>query len=258
MEIIKRMKNAEFGLIGKDIAYSFSREYFNTKFEEKKLSYSYVNFDIDHISQFPSILKKNKNLKGLNVTIPYKETIIPFLDYLSPEAKSIGAVNTIKILPNGKLIGYNTDYYGFQKSINPMLGNQHKAALILGTGGASKAIAYAFKEWKMATLFVSQSANKNTIRYEELTEEIIRTHQIIVNTTPLGTYPNVNSFPEIPYAYITSKHLLYDLTYNPSHTMFMQKGEAQGAKATNGYAMLVEQAEKAWEIWTAKSTEINN
>lgn len=252
------MKKAIFGLIGKDIDYSFSRSYFNTKFEKEQFPYSYVNFDIGDLTHFHSILKENKNLKGLNVTIPYKETIIPYLDHLSPEAKSIGAVNTIKILPDGKLIGYNTDYYGFQKSIKPILEKHHKAALILGTGGASKAIAYAFKEWNMPTLFVSRVATEKSICYEDITEEILFTHQIIVNTTPLGTYPNVNSYPKIPYSYLTSKHLLYDLTYNPSSTMFMQKGALQQAKATNGYAMLVEQAEKAWEIWAAKSSEINN
>ena len=242
---------AEFGLIGKNIDYSFSRTYFNNKFKNELLPYSYVNFDIDDISQLPSILKENLNLKGLNVTIPYKESIIMYLDHLSPEAKNIGAVNTIKVLPNGKLIGHNTDYYGFQRSIKSMLTEQHKAALILGTGGASKAIEYAFKEWNIPTLFVSRSAKENSIHYEELTEEIIRSHPIIVNTTPLGTYPNVNNYPKIPYSFITPQHLLYDLTYNPSSTIFMQKGEAQGAKATNGYRMLVEQAEKAWEIWNA-------
>lgn len=252
------MKKTAFGLIGKDIDYSFSRNYFNTKFKREQLPYSYVNFDIDNISQFRSIIKENKNLKGLNVTIPYKETIIAYLDYLSPEAKIIGAVNTIKVLQNGKLKGYNTDYYGFQKSIKPMLEKQHKAVLILGTGGASKAIAYAFKEWNMPTLFVSRSANEKSICYKDITEQTLLSHQIIVNTTPLGTYPNVNSYPEIPYSYLTPLHLLYDLTYNPDSTIFMQKGEAQGAKTTNGYRMLVEQAEKAWEIWITKSIEINN
>lgn len=252
------MKSIAFGLIGKGIDYSFSRNYFNTKFEKEQLPYSYVNFDIDHLSQFLSILKENKNLIGLNVTIPYKESIIPFLNYLSPEAKSIGAVNTIKVLPNGELIGYNTDYYGFQKSIKPILNKEHKAALILGTGGASKAITYAFEEWNIPTLFVSRSADQKSIGYEDITKETLLSHQIIVNTTPLGTYPNTNRYPKIPYYLLTSKHLLYDLTYNPSRTVFMQKGETYAAKTTNGYAMLIEQAEKAWKIWTAKSTEINN
>src|SRR5690625_1932226 len=245
MEIIKSLKMPEFGLIGKNIDYSFSRGYFKDKFEKKGLAYSYVNFDIDSVSQFPSILKENPELIGLNVTIPYKESIIPYLDQLSPEAKSIGAVNTIKLLTNGKLIGYNTDYYGFQKSIKPLLKKQHNSALILGTGGASKAIDYALKQKNIHTLFVSRKAKGNAISYDDLTEEIIHEYKIIVNTTPLGTFPNVKNYPEIPYSFITPNHLLYDLTYNPSTTEFMKKGEAQGAKTINGYNMLIEQAEKA-------------
>jgi len=248
----------EFGLIGKNIDYSFSRGYFKDKFEKKGLAYSYVNFDIDSVSQFPSILKENPELIGLNVTIPYKESIIPYLDQLSPEAKSIGAVNTIKLLTNGKLIGYNTDYYGFQKSIKPMLDKQHNAALILGTGGASKAIAFALKQWGIATQFVSRNAKENVLSYDDLNKEILQTHHIIVNTTPLGTYPNIESYPNIPYSLLTPSHLLYDLTYNPSITVFMQKAKAQGAKTINGHKMLIEQAEKAWDIWGDRSNEFNN
>lgn len=248
----------EFGLIGKNIDYSFSRGYFKDKFKKEKLVYSYVNFDIGTISQFPYILKENPDLIGLNVTIPFKESIIPYLDELSPEAQSIGAVNTIKILSNGKLIGFNTDYYGFQKSIKPMLNNQHKAALILGTGGASKAIAYAFKQWDIPTQFVSRNAKENILSYDDLNKETILAYSIIVNTTPLGTYPNIKSYPKIPYSLLSPNHLLYDLTYNPSTTVFMQKGMAQGAKATNGYKMLVEQAEKAWDIWQDRSNDFNN
>ena len=258
METTKKTKMSEFGLIGKNIDYSFSRGYFNDKFEKEKLAYSYVNFDIHSVSKFPSILKENPRLIGLNVTIPYKESIMPYLDYLSPEAKAIGAVNTIKLQPNKKLIGYNTDYYGFQKSIKPLLDKHHTAALILGTGGASKAIAYAFKQWNIPTSFVSRNKKDNILSYDDLNEEIIRNHSIIVNTTPLGTYPNIKSYPNIPYSLLTPSHLLYDLTYNPSNTLFMQKGSAQGAKATNGYMMLVEQAEKAWDIWQNRSNEFNN
>lgn len=248
----------EFGLIGKAIEYSFSRKYFNEKFEKEQLPYTYVNFDIKSISHFPTIIKENPELIGLNVTIPYKESVIPYLDELSLEAQSIGAVNTIKILPNKKLIGYNTDYYGFQKSIKPLLKKQHNSALILGTGGASKAINYALKQKNIHTLFVSRKAKGNAISYDDLTEEIIHEYKIIVNTTPLGTFPNVKSYPEIPYSFITPNHLLYDLTYNPSTTEFMKKGEAQGAKTINGYNMLVEQAEKAWDIWKNRSFEFNN
>lgn len=242
----------DFGLIGKNIDYSFSRNYFQEKFKKEQLAYSYVNFDIESITEFSSILKENSKLIGLNVTIPYKEAIIPYLDELSPEAKEIGAVNTIKVTPSGKLVGHNTDYYGFQKSLKPLLTNPHKAALILGTGGASKAIAYALKDLGIQTLFVSRTAKENILSYEQLTEEIIQKHALIINTTPLGTYPNIESFPPIPYQYLKSSHLLYDLTYNPNSTMFMQKGGLKGAQTINGYDMLVGQAEKAWEIWNVK------
>src|SRR5690625_446610 len=227
MEIIKNLKMPEFGLIGKNIDHSFSRGYFKDKFRKEQLTYTYVNFDINSISQFPLIIEENPELIGLNVTIPYKESIIPYLDKLSPEAQSIGAVNTIKILSDSKLIGHNTDYYGFQKSIKPLLKEQHKSALILGTGGASKAIDYALKQWNIHTLFVSRNPKKNNISYKDLTEEIIHEYKIIVNTTPLGTFPNLKSSPKIPYSCITSNHLLYDLTYNPSTTEFMRKGKAQ-------------------------------
>lgn len=252
MEVTKEMQMSEFGLIGKNIHYSFSRNHFQEKFKREQLPYSYVNFDIENITQFPDILKENNKLIGMNVTIPYKESIIVYLDELSPEAREIGAVNTIKVKANSELIGHNTDYYGFQKSLKPLLTKHHTAALILGTGGASKAIAYALKNWNIHTLFVSRTAKKNSISYEELTEEIIQAHPLIINTTPLGTYPNIESFPAIPYSSLTSNHLLYDLTYNPSITMFMQKGNANGAQTINGYEMLLKQAEKAWEIWNVK------
>lgn len=242
----------EFGLIGKNIDYSFSRNYFNEKFKKEQLTYSYVNFDIEDIKEFPAILKDNPQLQGLNVTIPYKESILTYLDELSKEAKSIGAVNTIKVLPDGKLIGHNTDYYGFQQSLKGLINSSHKAALILGTGGASKAIEYALNDWGIQTKFVSRNADKTTLCYADLNKEILNKHSIIVNTTPLGTYPNIDSFPPIPYSYLTANHLLYDLTYNPSQTVFMQKGLENNAQIVNGYDMLIAQAEKAWEIWREK------
>lgn len=243
---------AEFGLIGRNIDYSFSRKYFSDKFKKEKLPYSYINFDIDNIHRITDILEENPELIGLNVTIPYKESIIPYLDKLSPEAEAIGAVNTIKVNKNKELIGYNTDFYGFQQSLKPLLINTHKAALILGTGGASKAIKYALDEWNIESIFVSRSRKKNAICYNELSQEIINHHKIIINTTPLGTFPNIESYPDLPYSFFTKEHLLYDLTYNPSETTFMKKGAKYGAKTTNGYNMLVEQAEKAWEIWDVK------
>jgi shikimate dehydrogenase len=240
----------EFGLIGKNISYSFSKTHFNAKFEKEQLPYFYETFDIDSLEQFPNILKNNKNLKGLNVTIPYKEQIIPYLDELSPKAQKIGAVNTIKILPNGKLRGYNTDTFGFEMSIKPLLKPHHTHALILGTGGASKAIAYALLNLNIAIDYVVRTPNPMAkFLYSDLTEDIIKSYPVIVNCTPVGTFPNVNNCPDIPYDGITKNHLLYDLIYNPIQTKFLICGEIKGATTCNGYDMLVHQAEKAWKIW---------
>lgn len=241
---------SKLGLIGKHISYSFSKAYFTKKFKNENLAFEYENFDIKDVSEFPNILKANKNLVGLNVTIPYKEQVIPFLDSISSTAKKIGAVNTIKISKTGKLKGYNTDWYGFKKSIKPHLKPQHTKALILGTGGASKAIAYALKKLKIKFDFVSRTANENArFSYSELTDAIINSYPIIINSTPIGTHPNINNCPNIPYARITSKHLLYDLVYNPSETKFLAYGKAKGATTCNGSDMLKYQAEKAWKIW---------
>ncbi|MEO8934478.1 MAG: shikimate dehydrogenase, partial [Xanthomarina sp.] len=191
----------KFGLIGKNISYSFSKEYFKNKFKDESiLNAVYQNFDIQNIEEFPEILKANPTLKGLNVTIPYKESVISFLDEMDPKASKIGAVNTIKISTNGKLKGYNTDYYGFSKSLQPHLKQHHKKALILGTGGASKAIAYALRELKIEIAFVSRNPTKETTyTYDSLTENDIKNHQIIVNCTPLGTAPDIDKYPDIPY-----------------------------------------------------------
>lgn len=242
----------KFGLVGKNIEYSFSRNYFNEKFKRENLEYTYVNFDIDEITEFQNVIETNSELLGLNVTIPYKETIIPYLDKLSPEAHTIGAVNTIKIESNGMLVGHNTDYFGFQESLKPLLNNTHKAALILGTGGASKAIAYALKDLGIKSSFVSREAKEGVLSYMDLNKDIIAENSLIINTTPLGTFPNIETSPNIPYEYLTDKHLLYDLTYNPEVTAFMQKGIEFNAKTSNGFQMLVAQADKAWQIWTKK------
>ena len=178
----------KFGLIGENIDYSFSRGYFAEKFQAENLPHSYVNFDLENISEFKNIFIDSENIKGLNVTIPYKEAIIPFLDKLHKRAKKIGAVNTIKITKKGKTIGHNTDYYGFKNSLKPLLNKQHKKALILGTGGASKAIAYALKQLKIEFHFVSRTKKENvSFIYSELTEEIIKTHQVLINCSPVGT-----------------------------------------------------------------------
>jgi shikimate dehydrogenase len=241
---------SKFGLIGKQIAYSFSKSYFTKKFENEHLPHSYQNFDIKTIANFPNIIKNTQDLKGLNVTIPYKEAVIPFLDKLDEIAEKIGAVNTIKINEDGSLIGHNTDYYGFIKSIEPFLSTNHNKALILGTGGASKAIAYALKKLNITYSYVSRSASKGvTFTYQNLSEEHIKNHHIIINCTPLGTAPNINSCPDIPYNSITNEHLFFDLIYNPEETKFLSIGKLKGAKTCNGLEMLKFQADKAWEIW---------
>ena len=241
---------SKFGLIGKNIDYSFSKSYFTKKFENEGLSHSYQNFDIESIDKFLEIIKSSKDLKGLNVTIPYKRTIIPFLDKLDKKAEEIGAVNTIEITEAGTLIGHNTDYYGFKKSIESYIKKHHNKALILGTGGASKAIAYALKELGIDYNYVSRTAsNSNILTYQTLTENIIENHHIIINCTPLGTHPQTNVYPPILYDPITESHLLFDLIYNPNETKFLTKGKQKGAVICNGLEMLELQANKAWEIW---------
>lgn len=239
----------KFGLVGKNISYSFSRGYFADKFKNENLPHSYVNFDIESIDELRDIIENTSNLKGLNVTIPYKEEVISLLDKLNKRAKKIGAVNTIKI-KKGKLIGFNTDYDGFKNSLKPHLKKHHKNALILGTGGASKAIAHALKKLGVKYHYVSRTKKEGvTYTYSELTEDIITSFQIIINCTPIGTFPNINECPDIPYDGITDKHILYDLIYNPEETKFLNCGKIKGATIINGLEMLKLQAEKSWEIW---------
>jgi len=241
-------KENRFGLVGKDISYSFSQGYFSEKFDKLGLSnYSYENFDLPNISNFKE-LPNQKNLKGLNVTIPYKEQVIPYLDDLDQEAKTIGAVNTIKFTKNG-LKGFNTDAYGFKKSITPNIRKHHKKSLILGTGGASKAIAYVFDTIGIDYIYVSRNPSRTQLRYNDLDESVCNEYKIIVNCSPVGTHPNIKEKPNIPYQLLTSNHLLFDLIYNPSKTAFLKEGEQKGATIQNGYKMLELQAEKAWEIW---------
>lgn len=239
-----------FGLVGKDISYSFSRGYFAEKFEKENLSdHLYVNFDIPTIEEFSLIGQQQKDIKGYNVTIPYKQSIIPFLSSLSKTAKKIGAVNTIRVCKNGKLKGYNTDWYGFYHSLKPLLKFRHKRALILGTGGASKAISYALDKLKIEYKFVSREPKKGMLTYQDLTPELMQKYKLVINTTPLGTFPNVQDKPEIPYSGFTKEHIAYDLIYNPEQTEFLRLAKEQGAQCLNGYPMLVLQAKKAWEIW---------
>lgn len=247
-------KKKLYGLIGKNISYSFSAQYFNAKFKKEKITNAeYRNFDIEAISAFSNLLETNENIKGLNVTIPYKQAIIPYLDSLSKKAIKIGAVNTIKISKKGKLKGYNTDWYGFIKAIKPMLKSHHKNALILGTGGASKAIEFALSKLGISYILVSRTSQENTLTYSQLNKEILEKHTVIINTTPLGTFPNTEDFPEIPYEFLTSNHIAFDLIYNPETTMFLKLAATKGAQTQNGHTMLKLQAEKAWRIWNKSS-----
>lgn len=242
---------SKFGLIGKNIGYSFSKSFFSEKFEKEGLPHSYENFDIPSIAFFPNIISETPYLKGLSVTIPYKEKVIALVDNLDEEAKKIGAVNTIKISEDNKLTGYNTDHYGFQKSLEAFLPLQKKTALILGTGGASKAVAYALEKLGFDFKFVSRNKFSNTIEYTALDRSTIENHLLIINCTPLGTFPNITDCPPIPYQFLTKNHLLFDLIYNPSETEFLKRGKSQGTKTSNGLKMLELQAKKAWEIWNS-------
>ena len=239
----------KYGLIGRNISYSFSRNYFSEKFLREGISSTYENFDLQTISEFPEILKNNPGLAGLNVTIPYKQEIIPFLDSLDPVAAEIGAVNTIRIEKSGKLTGFNTDYFGFTEALKPFLKSHHKKALILGTGGASKAISYALKTLNIDTLFVSRTPSEEGLTYDELNARTLREATVLINCTPLGTFPKTEDNPKIPFEHLTQDHLVFDLIYNPPVTRLMELAKDQGATVVNGQKMLELQAEKAWEIW---------
>ena len=238
-----------YGLIGKSLSHSFSKKYFTEKFDGLGLTDSeYINIEIETIEEFIEKLKELKP-RGLNVTIPYKEEIIPYLDELDEVAEEIGAVNTI-VFKNGKLKGYNTDAFGFHQSIKPFFKSQHERALILGTGGASKAIDYVLKQYGVDVLFASRSeTNANILNWNEVNENVIKQHLLIINCTPLGMYPDVDIKPEIPYSALTDKHLLVDLVYNPEETLFLRLGKENEAKGINGLIMLKQQAEKSWRLW---------
>jgi len=240
-------KNKLFGLLGKDIGFSFSRDYFSNKFISENLQYKYVNFDLENLSTFKSLIKRN-DISGMNVTIPYKTEVIPFLNELDPVAKAIGAVNTI-VFKDDKLLGYNTDYIGFQNTLLNHLKPHHNRALVLGTGGASKAVCYVLEHLKIHVLKVSRSEGEDRKAYYQLTAKDYKEHTLIINCTPLGTHPNTDAYPLIDYEQINTKHLLYDLIYNPKVTAFMRKAKDKGATVLNGYQMLVEQAEASWSLW---------
>ncbi len=241
----------KLGLIGYPLSHSFSKKYFSEKFAKENITgYSYDTFPLENIAEFLELLKKEKDLLGLSVTIPHKETVIPFLDELDEVAEEIGAVNCIKIT-DGKLIGYNTDAFGFKQSLRPFLDTNHTKALIFGTGGASKAVAYVLRNLGIHFWFVSRTKNKfgNTLMYDEITEDVISKCKLLINCTPVGMSPNADNFLPIPYSAITPQHLAYDLIYNPAETIFLKKAKEQGALVSNGYNMLCFQAEEAWRIW---------
>jgi len=246
----------KYGLIGYPLGHSFSISYFNQKFKDEDIDATYENFEIPSIDLLPEVLDSNPNLKGLNVTIPYKQKVIPYLDSISPEARAIGAVNVIKVVHNGKNIklkGYNSDVIGFTQSIEPMLEPRfHKKALILGTGGASKAIDYGLKSLGLETVFVSRYERPGTIQYNRITPEVVQEYNVIVNCTPLGMYPKTEECPQLPYEAMDSRTILYDLIYNPDETMFMKRGAQYGANVKNGLEMLLLQAFASWEFWHEK------
>ena len=239
-----------YGLIGKTLKHSFSKTYFEQKFKDQKIEdVEYRNFEFEHIDEVKLQLSEIKDLNGLNVTIPYKTTIIPFLDEMDEISEKIGAVNTIKITDEGRWIGYNTDVYGFSTSLKPFLTNKHEKALILGTGGASKAVEYALRQLNISVVKVSRTKEKADLTYGDLNEYVLKACKLIINTSPLGTWPNVEESPDIPFVFLSPEHLVYDLIYNPEKTFFLEQAESAGATIMNGLNMLRLQAEKSWEIW---------
>lgn len=243
----------KFGLIGYPLTHSFSKSYFNSKFErEGKFDFKYENCEIQQKDELKVILQ-DTSFSGFNVTIPWKQEVIPYLDEISFEALEIGAVNVVHRNTANKLKGFNTDIIGFRETLIPLLKPYHTSALILGSGGASKAVSFVLKMLKIEFQIVSRNPTEiNEIGYTDLIPNLIRDNFIIVNTTPVGMYPNENNFPDIPYGSIGEYHLLYDLIYNPGETLFLKKGKSRGAATKNGYDMLVRQAEESWNIWMDK------
>ena len=260
----------QYGLIGYPLSHSFSKKYFTEKFEIENIDdHAYELHEIKNLSDFPELLSANPDLCGLNVTVPHKIGILYYLDWVHPDAKEVDAVNCIRITPQSsiaavfsgevgikdqefKLEGFNTDVYGFEMSLKPLLKSQHTQALILGTGGASRAVKYVLNKLNIYTTLVSRGHDDTMVTYGEVTPEVISKYKLIINTTPLGMAPDTDKCPDIPYEALTSEHLLYDLIYNPEETLFLQKGREQGAATKNGHEMLILQAEKSWEIWSQK------
>ena len=245
----------KYGIIGHPLCHSFSRSFFNEKFQNENIDAEYINFDIQNIDELPEILASNPELRGLNVTIPYKEKVLSFLDYISVEARAIGAVNVIRVDHKGDdvmLKGYNSDVIGFTKSIEPLLEKFHKKALVLGTGGAAKAVDYGLKSLGLETVRVSRFERPGTIQYKNIDASVVKEYNVIVNCPPCGMYPHYNECPELPYEALDSHNILYDLIYNPDQTLFLKKGKEQGALTKNGLEMLLLQAFASWDFWTGE------
>lgn len=247
-----------YGLLGYPLGHSFSKNYFNDKFAAEGIDAEYINFEIPSITDLKEVLDDHPELSGLNVTIPYKEQVMPYLDALDPEAEAIGAVNVIKILRGDsvddddfELIGYNSDVVGFRNSLSPLLTPERKKALILGTGGAAKAVRQGLISLGVEPVYVSRTAREGMLTYDDLTPEVMAEYKVIVNTTPLGMYPHVDEAPDIPYECLTPAHLCYDLLYNPDVTLFMHKASEHGAEVKNGLEMLLLQAFASWNIWNS-------
>ncbi|WP_337950107.1 shikimate dehydrogenase family protein [Prevotella sp.] len=242
----------KYGLIGFPLGHSFSKSFFNEKFQNEGIDAEYINFEIKGIDELPEVLATNPELRGLNVTIPYKEKVLSFLDYISVEARAIGAVNVIRVDHKGDdvvLKGYNSDVIGFTKSIEPLLETFHRKALILGTGGASKAINYGLKSLGLETVLVSRFERPGTIQYKDITHDVVKEYNVIVNCTPSGMFPHYDECPDLPYEALDNHNLLYDLIYNPDETLFMKKGRERGAQTKNGLEMLLLQAFASWDFW---------
>lgn len=245
----------KYGLIGYPLGHSFSISYFNQKFTDEGINAKYMNFEIPNIEDLIEVIDSNPELKGLNVTIPYKEKVMEYLDSISPEARAIGAVNVIRVTHQGndiQLKGFNSDVIGFTQSIEPMLEPHHKKALILGTGGASKAVNYGLKSLGLETVYVSRYRRPETICYEDITPDVIHEYNVIVNCTPVGMFPRTEECPKLPYEALDETNILYDLIYNPDETLFMRRGGEHGASVKNGLEMLLLQAFASWEFWNGK------
>ena len=242
----------QYGLIGYPLGHSFSKRYFTEKFLNEGIAATYELYELPDLAEFGTLLS-NSALSGLNVTIPYKEAIIPFLDELDETAQKVGAVNTIRFLSDGRLKGYNTDVIGFEQTLKPLLKPYHTNALVLGTGGASKAVTYVLKRLGINFKLVSRTKTAERLCYADLSQSLIESHLLIVNTTPIGMHPNINAQPPIPYQFLSNRHLLYDLVYNPLQTKFLSNGKAVGATTQNGLAMLEAQAEASYQIWKEKA-----